>query len=212
MPTSPLPGARDYFHSIIAASALSLGAYLLGSVPFGLLLTKYIGKTDIRKVGSGNIGATNVLRTGNKALAAATLILDGGKGALAVFIGTLLDIDPSLPMLMGFLAVIGHCYPVWLKFKGGKGVATALGVVLALYWPLGLAMLGVWLAIAALFRYSSLAALIAFLAAPVLAWFMEKPELLMPTIGLAALIFYKHRENIDRIFKKTESKIGQKAP
>jgi glycerol-3-phosphate acyltransferase PlsY len=211
MPTSPLPGAKDYFHSIIATSCLSLGAYVLGSIPFGLLLTKYFGKVDIRKVGSGNIGATNVLRTGNKPLAAATLLLDGGKGALAVFIGQLLNIDPSLPMLMGFLAVIGHCFPVWLKFKGGKGVATALGTILALYWLLGLAMLGIWAIIAAIFRYSSLAALTAFIAAPVLAWFMDKPELLMVTIGFAALIFYKHRENIDRIFKKTESKIGEKA-
>jgi acyl phosphate:glycerol-3-phosphate acyltransferase len=190
---------------------MCLAAYLLGSIPFGLILTRLAGHGDIRNIGSGNIGATNVLRTGNKGLAIATLLLDGAKGALAVFIGRWLNIDPALPALLGFFAVIGHCFPVWLKFKGGKGVATALGFLLALSWQLALAMMAVWLIIAFAFRYSSLAALIAFITAPVLSWFMNTPGLILPTLGLAVLIVWKHRENIDRLFKGSESKIGKKA-
>ncbi|MBI3419507.1 MAG: glycerol-3-phosphate 1-O-acyltransferase PlsY [Proteobacteria bacterium] len=209
-PTSPLPGTKFFSLALLGTCALSIGAYFLGSIPFGLLLTKLAGYGDIRKTGSGNIGATNVLRTGNKPLALLTLVLDGGKGALAAFIGTLLAIDPSLPALMGFSAVLGHVFPVWLKFKGGKGVATAVGVMLVLSWKVGLAMMVVWMSIAAIFRYSSLASLAAFIAAPVLAWFMNRPELLLPTLGFAALIYWNHRENIKRLFARTETKIGLK--
>jgi glycerol-3-phosphate acyltransferase PlsY len=210
MPLSS-PASMDYSLAIAGTAGLCAAAYLLGSIPFGLLLTKIFGYGDIRNIGSGNIGATNVLRTGNKGLAVATLLLDGAKGALAVFIGRWLAIDPALPALLGFFAVLGHCFPVWLKFKGGKGVATALGFILALSWQLGLAMLGIWLIIAFAFRYSSLAALAAFITAPVLSWFMEMPILILPSLGLAVLIVWKHRENIDRLFKGSESKIGKKA-
>jgi glycerol-3-phosphate acyltransferase PlsY len=205
------PGFLHYALAIAGTAGLCAGGYLLGSIPFGLVLSKFFGYGDIRNIGSGNIGATNVLRTGNKGLALATLLLDGAKGALAVFIGRWLGIDPALPALLGFFAVLGHCFPVWLKFKGGKGVATALGFLLALSWQLALAMMGIWVIIAFAFRYSSLAALTAFLVAPVLAWFMDLPLLILPTLGLAALIFWKHRENIDRLFKGSESRIGKKS-
>ena len=180
--------------------------YLLGSIPFGLVLTRAAGLGDIRRLGSGNIGATNVLRTGSKALAAATVVLDGGKGAVAVL--ALAPWDAGL--VAGFAAVIGHNFPVWLRFRGGKGVATTLGVLLAVAWPVGLLACLTWLAVAALFRYSSLAALVAIMATPfTMQWLADGPR-----IGLAAaltvLAIVRHQANIRRLLKGEESKIGAK--
>ncbi len=214
MPTSPLPGVPetpDPIFGILFGLGLCLAAYLLGSIPFGLLLGKGFGLGDIRKTGSGNIGATNVLRAGNKPLALAVLLLDGGKGVLAVLAGRAMNIDEALPVLLGMCAVMGHVFPVWLKFRGGKGVATSLGVMTALHWPIGLCMMAAWLVMAALFRYSSFSALCAFAAAPVLAWYFGKDILIMPALALAALIALMHRENIRRLLARTETKIGQKA-
>lgn len=184
--------------------------YLCGSIPFGLILSKLFGHGDIRKIGSGNIGATNALRTGNKLLAALTLLGDVLKGAVPVLAsfasGNILVIFAT-----GLLAIIGHMYPVWLKFKGGKGVATTLGVLLALMPPLFLAMIALWLLSALLFRMSSLAALIAFAAAPILAYlWLGDPDLALLTGLIAALVFWKHRGNINRILSGQESKIGGK--
>jgi glycerol-3-phosphate acyltransferase PlsY len=194
----------------LSAIALFAGAYLLGSIPFGLVLTKFAGLEDIRTIGSGNIGATNVLRTGKKGLALATLLLDGGKGALAVVLARLLTGDETTAMLAGLAAVLGHIYPVWLKFKGGKGVATALGVFLAANPLLGLGMLIAWLLIAFLFRFSSLAAVVAFAASPLFAGFLGADALILPSIFLAALIIYKHHANLKRLIKGEEPKIGKK--
>lgn len=215
----------------------ALIGYLLGSIPFGLVLTKLAGYGDIRSIGSGNIGATNVLRTGNKKLAILTLLLDGAKGAVAVFVIFLLypllplcavidcavagacrclrdgEIDPHTfaPFIAGFCALLGHMFPLWLKFKGGKGVATALGTLLALSWPVGLAAIATWLATAALFRISSLAALVAVALAPSFAFFLREDRTLALFCALSAmLIIVKHRSNISRIRRGEEPKIGQK--
>lgn len=184
-------------------------AYLLGSIPFGLILTKLRGK-DIREIGSSNIGATNVLRTGHKGLAALTLILDLLKGIVAVFIS--FYSGAGLIMLASALAaVLGHMYPVWLKFKGGKGVATALGAITALMPPLGFAMIALWFLTAAIMRISSLAALVAFAAAPLLSWFWIGDQNLALLTGIIALlIFWQHRENIRRIRSGEEPKINFK--
>jgi glycerol-3-phosphate acyltransferase PlsY len=186
--------------------------YLLGSIPFGLLLTRAAGLGDIRKIGSGNIGATNVLRTGNKALALATLLLDGGKGAAAVLIArySFPDLGPEIMLAAGAGAILGHLYPVWLGFKGGKGVATGLGILLALDWRVGGLACVTWLAVALIFRYSSLSALLAFLLAPLYAWFLDGPRLAIFAALLAALIWWRHRENIQRLVKGEEPKIGKK--
>jgi glycerol-3-phosphate acyltransferase PlsY len=183
-------------------------AYLLGSIPFGLVLTRLAGKGDLRRIGSGNIGATNVLRTGNKALALATLLLDGGKGALAVWLAFMYAPDFVLVAALG--AFLGHIFPVWLRFKGGKGVATALGIYLALAWPIGIAACLLWLLTAAIFRYSSLAALIAVAVTPFLAWILDQPELTALFSVMAAIIIIRHNENIARLLKGTESKISFK--
>ncbi len=185
-----------------------VGGYILGSIPFGLVLTKLAGLGDIRNIGSGNIGATNVLRTGNKGLAAATLLLDGGKGAAAVLIASLWS--PALGLVAGLAAFIGHLFPIWLKFKGGKGVATFLGILLALAWPLGLAAILTWLIVAYLYRMSSLAALIAAALTPLYANGLGTKHLIVYTAILAVLIFYTHRANIARILKRQEPKIGSK--
>ncbi len=182
-------------------------AYLLGSVPFGLLLTKLAGHGDIRAIGSGNIGATNVLRTGNKFLAALTLLLDGGKGAAAVLI--VAHFDPALAASAGLAALLGHMFPVWLKFKGGKGVATMIGVLLALSWPVGVFVMLVWLAVALIMRLSSLSALVAVGSAPVFYFIYEKGEALGLIIFMALLVFVKHADNIKRLVNGTEPKIGQ---
>ena len=184
--------------------------YLLGSIPFGLVLCQIFGLGDIRNIGSGNIGATNVLRTGNKPLALATLLLDSGKGAIAVLtINYFFGFAPA--MLAGFLALIGHCYPVWLKFKGGKGVATTLGTLLALAWPVGLSACAIWFVSALIFRISSLAALIAVGFTPLISHFIYKdPNLSFVCALIAALVYIKHRENIKRLFAGEEPKIGKK--
>ena len=186
--------------------AAAVAGYLLGSIPFGLLLTRAAGLGDIRKIGSGNIGATNVLRTGNKALAAITLLLDGGKGAAAVLIAG--QWGPDMAIMAGGGAIIGHLFPVWLGFKGGKGVATALGVLLALAWPVGLIACAVWLAAAFLFRYSSLAALLALAAAPIAAWFLENRQKAEMALFLAVLVWLRHHANIRRLLTGKEPKIG----
>ncbi len=182
-------------------------AYLLGSIPFGLLLTRAAG-INIREVGSGNIGATNVLRTGKRGTAAATLLLDAVKGAAAVqFTGLLLGI--WLMPLAAFCAVIGHCFPVWLRFRGGKGVATGLGVLLALDWHIGIAACGIWLGVVALTRISSAGALAAFAAAPILAAFLSPPWWWLAPAGIAAIVFRRHEANIRRLLAGAEPRIGQ---
>jgi glycerol-3-phosphate acyltransferase PlsY len=188
--------------------AVLLAGYLLGSIPFGLILTRIAGLGDIRRIGSGNIGATNVLRTGNKALAAATLLLDGAKGALAVLVALRLY-GSDAAIIAGAGAFLGHLFPVWLKFRGGKGVATAMGILLAIAWQVGLIACAIWLLVALLFRYSSLAALIAVAAAPVAAWFL--PNVSHQAAGLAlflaVVIWQRHHENIRRLLSGGEAKI-----
>ncbi|MBC8268683.1 MAG: glycerol-3-phosphate 1-O-acyltransferase PlsY [Rhodospirillaceae bacterium] len=185
-----------------------LGGYLIGSIPFGLVLTRLAGLGDIRDIGSGNIGATNVLRTGNKPLALATLLLDSGKGAAAALLLT--AFDPLAGLIAGGGAILGHNFPVWLKFKGGKGVATTLGVLISVAWPVGLGACATWLLAAAIFRYSSLSALIALAAAPFYAWSLNAPEVAILAALLAILSTVRHHENIARLIKGEESKIGNK--
>lgn len=186
-----------------------LAGYLFGSVPFGLILTKLAGLGDIRKIGSGNIGATNVLRTGNKPLALATLILDGAKGAIAIFVARELTIDPDSIALAGLAALLGHIFPIWLKFNGGKGVATSMGVVLAIHWPAGLMFMGVWIIALILFRISSLSALISSALAPVIVSFTVDLKFGLFAIALTAGIYIRHIDNIKRIIAGTEPKIGK---
>src|SRR5437867_456292 len=181
--------------------------YLFGSIPFGLVLTKLAGTQDLRSIGSGNIGATNVLRTGRKGLAAATFLGDALKGALAVLAFAGAD-DVSVPLAAGFGAFIGHLFPIWLKFKGGKGVATYIGVLFALAWPVGLLFCLIWLATAALTRYSSLAALLASAATPVALWLGGWPQAAILFAALTLMLFARHRENIARLLSGTEGKIG----
>ena len=184
-------------------------AYLLGSVPFGVVITKLMGLGDLRQIGSGNIGATNVLRTGNKGAAAATLLLDSGKGAVAVLLARAFtgEDGAQLAALMSFL---GHLFPVWLGFRGGKGVATFLGTLLALAWPAGLLACATWLAVAAISRISSLSALVATLASPIWLWVVGMPEASALAVVLAALVWLRHRENIARLSAGTEPRIGKK--
>jgi glycerol-3-phosphate acyltransferase PlsY len=183
--------------------------YLLGSIPFGVLLTRAAGMGDIREVGSGNIGATNVLRTGNRWLAAATLALDCGKGALAVWLASVYGHDTAL--LAGAAAVVGHLFPVWLRFKGGKGVATGLGVMLAVAPWVGLLGLAIWVASAYFTRYSSLAALLSYGLAPIYAWVLAGPRPALLVLFIAILVFSRHGENIRRLRAGTENKIGKKS-
>lgn len=182
--------------------------YLLGSIPFGLLLTRAAGLGDVRSIGSGNIGATNVLRTGNKKLAAATLLLDVLKGTAAVLLAS--RYAPELGPWAGFGAFIGHLFPVWLSFKGGKGVATYLGVLIGLAWQVALIFAAVWLLVATLFRYSSLAALCAAVAVPVALWFLATPQLAGLFALMSVILFVKHRANIQRLATGTEGRIGAK--
>jgi glycerol-3-phosphate acyltransferase PlsY len=188
--------------------AAALLGYLLGSIPFGLLLTKVAGLGDIRAIGSGNIGATNVLRTGRKDLALATLLLDGGKGAAAVLIARLFSED--LTVIAGGAAILGHLFPVWLKFKGGKGVATTLGTLIAANWIVGIGACLVWLIVAVLFRYSSLSALIAVAAAPIIALWLGNVPLAWLAAFAAVLVWIRHHENIKRLLSGAEPKIGKK--
>ncbi|MGV8995842.1 MAG: glycerol-3-phosphate 1-O-acyltransferase PlsY [Parvibaculaceae bacterium] len=193
--------------------ALVIG-YLFGSIPFGLIFTRMAGLGDIRDIGSGNIGATNALRTGNKTVAGATFLCDAAKGAAAVLLLTYLA--PSLELVMPLAslaaaaAMLGHIFPVWLGFKGGKGVSTFIGVNLALFWPVGLLFCATWLVVAVVTRYSSLAALIAALATPLYLYFFNDASDVPLSIFLVAVIFFAHRENISRLLAGTESRIGAK--
>jgi glycerol-3-phosphate acyltransferase PlsY len=189
------------------ATIVALGAgYLLGSIPFGLVLTRLAGLGDIRKIGSGNIGATNVLRTGNKPLALAVLLLDSGKGAAAVLLGSLAGEQEAVAAGVG--AVLGHLFPVWLGFKGGKGVATTLGTLLALSWPVGLIACATWLLVALVFRISSLAALTAMAAAPLAALALDGWNLAIPVLLIALLVWWKHAANIRRLRQGLEPRIA----
>jgi glycerol-3-phosphate acyltransferase PlsY len=183
-------------------------AYLLGSIPFGLLLTRAAGLGDIRAIGSGNIGATNVLRTGNKGLAAATLFLDGFKGVLAVLVAK--QFGSPAPYCVGFAVFIGHLYPVWLGFKGGKGVATGLGVLLAEAPLVGAVACLVWLGVAFGLRYSSAAALAAFAVAPLAALLLGHHKLALLAVLIAVLVYWKHQANIARLRAGTEPRIGKR--
>ncbi len=187
--------------------AIAVAGYLLGSIPFGLLLTRSAGLGDIRKIGSGSIGATNVLRTGRKSLAAATVLLDGGKGALAVLIAQ--HWGPDTAMLAGCAAVVGHLFPIWLRFKGGKGVATSLGVLLMLDWRIGLLACATWLVVALISRYSSVASLSALALSPVFAWFIASRQLAAVALFIAVLVWIRHHQNIRRLLNGQEPKIGQ---
>ena len=184
--------------------------YLLGSIPFGIVITRMLGLGDLRQIGSGNIGATNVLRTGNKPAALATLLLDSGKGAIAVLLARALAGDGAA-LIAGAAAFLGHLYPVWLNFKGGKGVATFLGTLLALDWRLGLGACAIWLATALVTRISSLSALVAAALSPLVALWLDGPRLALVVAFMAVLIFIRHRANIARIRTGTEPRIGKKS-
>jgi glycerol-3-phosphate acyltransferase PlsY len=183
-------------------------AYLIGAIPFGLLLAKFSGAGDIRKIGSGNIGATNVLRTGRKGLAAATLLLDAGKGWVAVWLGWRYG-GPDMAVLAAYGALLGHCFPVWLLFKGGKGVATFLGAVTGLSLIFGAACALAWLAAAAAFRISSVAGLLLTAAAPITAYFNGDQQLFEATLAMAVLVWLRHWQNIRRLIKGDEPRIGK---
>ena len=191
---------------------LTAAGYLLGSIPFGVLLTRAFGAGDLRQIGSGNIGATNVLRTGRKELAAATLILDGAKGAVAVLLARhfMPELGDEGAMIAGAAAMIGHCYPVWLKFRGGKGVATLLGLSFALAWLIGLVFALVWLATALLSRISSLGGMVGAVSAPIAGLALGHPVYAIGLAGLAVIVLWRHRENIARLRAGTEPRIGAK--
>lgn len=182
--------------------------YLLGSIPFGLVLTRAAGLGDVRSIGSGNIGATNVLRTGNKGLAAATLVLDAMKGTAAVLVAAHYGTEAAIAAGLG--AFLGHLFPVWLRFKGGKGVATYIGVLFGLMWQAALLFLAIWIAVAVAFRYSSLSALIACVVTPIALWFWGRPDLAFLFAVLSVIVFIKHRANISRLLAGSEGKIGAK--
>ena len=196
---------------ILVAVICFLLGYLFGSIPFGLIFSYLSGAGDVRKIGSGSTGATNVLRTGKKWAAAATLACDAGKGAAAVIIVPMLLYNTALAAaIAGLGALIGHIYPVWLGFKGGKGVATAAGILLALYWPACLVLLGVWIAMLAIFRISSLSALTACAAAPIAMILFHQPLYAVLTLIMALVIIFAHRENIARLVKGEEPRVGAK--
>ena len=188
-------------------AVVALLAYLLGAIPFGMVITRALGLGDLRQIGSGNIGATNVLRTGNKAAAAATLLLDGGKGALAVLVARA-AVGPDAAQVAGLAAFLGHLFPVWLGFRGGKGVATFLGTLLALAFPAGLAACATWLAVAVLARISSLSALVAAVAAPLWLVLFGRADAVALALALAALVWLRHAANIRRLIDGTEPRIG----
>lgn len=184
-----------------------VGSYLVGSIPFGVIVTRLAGATDPRNVGSGNIGATNVLRTGRKGLAALTLLLDGGKGAIAVLVAEALV--PGTGPLAAVAAFFGHIFPVWLRFKGGKGVATLLGVALAVHWPTGLVALVVWLAAMLLSRRSSVGGMAAAMVTPVASAFFFEADLTLMFLALALVVLWRHRANIERLIDGSEPRIGE---
>ena len=197
---------------IIVLMLYGLAAYLIGAIPFGLVIAKLFGLGDIRNIGSGNIGATNVLRTGNKIAAALTLLLDSGKGLFVVMIARYLNGDGNVIAITGLLSIVGHCYPIWLGFRGGKGVATGLGVFLGFHPLVGAMVCLVWLVTAFLFRFSSLAAIISYTSAPILFALISSPPLPILTVitagMIAALAIWRHRGNIKRLFSGTEPRIG----
>ena len=195
--------------TIITLFLAALAGYLFGAIPFGIVMAKVFGLGDLRAIGSGNIGATNVLRTGNQLAAFLTLILDAGKAGIAVLLAGAL-FGELAGLVAGLAAFVGHCYPVWLGFKGGKGVATFFGLIFAACWPVGVAAGATWLVVAALSRYSSLSALIASALAPVYAAALGGTLMVPFLIVLALLIFWRHTENIQRLLKGTEGKIGSK--
>jgi len=195
--------------TLILLLAPFLLGYLLGSIPFGLIITRLAGMEDIRAIGSGNIGATNVLRTGRKGLAAATLLCDMLKGTVAVILVGYYA-GPDAAMLAALGAFLGHLFPVWLGFKGGKGVAVYIGVLIGLFWPAAVVFCVLWAATAATSRYSSLAALVASFVTPIFLWWFGQPALAALFALLSLLMFYMHRENIRRLLAGTEGKIGQK--
>ncbi len=201
------PSAWSTAPVLPSLAALALG-YFLGSIPFGLIFTARAGLGDIRQVGSGNIGATNVLRTGNKAVAAATLLADAAKGALAVLAAEYLGANLGILAALG--AVLGHLFPAWLGFKGGKGVSTTIGVLLALHWPTGLIFLATWLAVALVVRISSASALIAIAAAPGVLWAFHQPQIAQFALVLALIVWIAHRDNVRRLWAGLEPRIGQK--
>jgi glycerol-3-phosphate acyltransferase PlsY len=188
--------------------ALLLG-YLLGSIPFGVLLTRAFGAGDLRQIGSGNIGATNVLRTGRKDLAAATLLLDLAKGYVAVVLAR--HLFPGDELLAAATVFIGHCYPVWLKFRGGKGVATLMGIVLAIHWPCGLVFAAVWLGLLATLRISSVAGIAAAFSAPLSAALLGRLDAVVLLLALLLIVVWKHRSNIERLLDGTEPRVGGEA-
>jgi len=188
--------------------AAALLGYLLGSIPFGLVLTRLGGLGDIRNIGSGNIGATNVLRTGRKDLAVLTVLFDGGKGTVAALVGAQYGIE--IMVIAAFAAFLGHLFPVWLKFRGGKGVATYLGVLLGAAWPVGIFGCLAWLATAVISRYSSLSALVAALLCPFFAWYYAGPQVAGLAAAMAVLVYIRHHQNIARLLKGEEPRIGRK--
>ncbi|MGD9649939.1 MAG: glycerol-3-phosphate 1-O-acyltransferase PlsY [Dongiaceae bacterium] len=196
----------DLFTSVNALLAIAL-AYLIGTIPFGLLLTRAAGLGDIRHIGSGNIGATNVLRTGRTELAIATLLLDGFKGFLAVLLVRFLA--PEVITIAALAVVAGHVFPLWLKFKGGKGVATAIGALLSLHLSTGLIVCLVWIVVALIFKYSSLSAIVALAAAPFVYWHYTQSPSTLFIIIMALLVIWRHHSNIRRLMKGEESKIGK---
>ena len=192
---------------VTIALTIALG-YFLGSIPFGLVLTRLAGHGDVRDIGSGSIGATNVLRTGNKLIALLTLILDSGKGAAAALAA--LYVAPELAPFAAVASVMGHLFPVWLGFKGGKGVATTLGALAALAWPAGIAAGLTWLAVAAIFRYSSLSALLSIGLSPLYGWYWGSMPIAIAAAILAVFVWYRHKDNIRRLLAGEEPKIGKK--
>lgn len=198
--------------AILTIGLTAIGAYLLGSIPFGLIVTRLGGAGDVRSIGSGNIGATNVLRTGRKELALFTLLLDAGKGAAAVLIARALFDNDFTTAFAGGAAFVGHLFPVWLGFKGGKGVATFFGVLLAAAWPVGLIAAGIWISVFALGRISSLSALVAAAAVPIAAWALgQSLPIIVLTGFMAVLIYVRHHENIGRLMRGQEPRFGAQA-
>lgn len=200
----------DLLSSSPTLTLVAILAYLLGSIPFGIVITRAMGLGDLRQIGSGNIGATNVLRTGNKRAAATTLVLDGAKGAAAVLIARAVTGQEDAAQLAALASFLGHLYPVWLRFKGGKGVATFLGTLLALAWPVGLAACATWLVAALLFRISSLAALIAAALSGIWLFVFAEGRMLFLVLILTLLVYLRHWANIERIKAGTEPRIGEK--
>lgn len=198
----------DHWFVLLCLSALA--GYVFGSIPFGLILTKLAGLGDVREIGSGNIGATNVLRTGKKPLAVLTLLADILKGLIpTLLVATYFELIPH-GLIAGFMALIGHMFPVWLKFKGGKGVATYIGVAFGFFWPSGLCFILAWLVVAFLFRYSSLSALVACLVTPFVTFFLTEEIIATTLFVMSILVLIRHRSNIERLIAGEEDKIGQK--